>query len=258
MKPAVSLASPDHLVIREGGGCIAIFGLPFFVAGLGLLAGSLGLFADTASDSRPWARPALFFMGLVFTAVGGGLVFGRQWTTIDRAARVVRKQQGLLIPLRETTTPLDACTTVSMGFVEGDSDSADRFPVTLKDGARDVLTLSSFTDYGQARTCATAVAQHLALSFEDASSDHVVQMNAGTMAMSLRERVRKDGLPRREELSAPRDTRTVVTRDADRTTIVIPNRPSHPLTLLGSAVPIVLLIYFGRGLLPFMRQAHTP
>jgi len=257
--PPFSLVTQDRLVIREGGGCLSLFGLPFVAAGLLLLLAALGLVpGDIATDPRPWARPGLLFMGLVFSAVGGTLVFGRQWTTVDRTARVVLKQQGLVMPMRESRAPLDHYATVSLSVVEGDSDSSDRFPVTLKDRATGALTLCSFTDYGKARACATAVAQHLSLPLDDASSSHVVQLTGAELSMSLRERVRREGVPRREDLTSPPDTRIVVSRDADRTTLVIPNRPSNPLTLVGAAIPIALLFTFGRTLLPFFRQTHTP
>jgi hypothetical protein len=68
-------------------------------------------------------------LGIAFTLVGGVLVFGRSWTTLDRTQRQVIKQWGLLIPLRARIFTLDGYTAVTMRFVEGDSDSADRYPV---------------------------------------------------------------------------------------------------------------------------------
>src|SRR5687768_10525559 len=88
--------TPDRLQIQEGGGCLSAFGFPFFGAGIFLFLILLGVVPVSNADVMPWwAWPALVLMAIAFTAVGGGLAFGRSWTTIDRAQREVVKQWGL-------------------------------------------------------------------------------------------------------------------------------------------------------------------
>src|SRR5262245_1046865 len=109
---------------------MAAFGLLFFAAGVFMLLVTAGIVAVSHGDEMPrlgWA--ALFFMGVVFSAVGGTIAFGRTWTTLDISQRLVIKQWGLLVPLREQTHPLNGYSAVTLGFIEGDSDTADRFPV---------------------------------------------------------------------------------------------------------------------------------
>ena len=81
---------------------MAAFGLPFFAAGIFMILCVAGVIPiSNASEMPRWGWVAMVFMGLAFTAVGGTLVFGRAWTTLDVTRRLVIKQWGLLIPLRE-------------------------------------------------------------------------------------------------------------------------------------------------------------
>ena len=75
MRPSFRHVAPDRIQICQGGGCLTIFGLPFFGAGIFMLLTSLGLvtMSNTAVKAE---RLALPFMGLVFTGVGGVLCFG--------------------------------------------------------------------------------------------------------------------------------------------------------------------------------------
>ncbi len=99
--------APDRLEIREGGGCLSLFGIPFLAAGIFMVL--TGLHIISVSNSKelpPWARPAIFLMGVAFVAVGGSLVFGRRWVTLDSGKGIIIKQRGLLVPLRTERFPL--------------------------------------------------------------------------------------------------------------------------------------------------------
>lgn len=83
---------------------MSVFGLPFFVAGVFMFLVTLGAVPVSNADEMPgWGWPALVLMGAAFTAVGGTLVFGRSWTTIDTTQRAVIKQWGLVVPLKGFT-----------------------------------------------------------------------------------------------------------------------------------------------------------
>ncbi|HEU4692831.1 MAG TPA: hypothetical protein VFS23_30930, partial [Vicinamibacterales bacterium] len=88
--------APDRLEIREGGGCMTIFGLPFFAAGVFMLLVSAGLIPVEGGDDV-LTRIVLPLMGIAFTLVGGALSFGRAWTIVDGTRREVLKQWGLLV-----------------------------------------------------------------------------------------------------------------------------------------------------------------
>jgi hypothetical protein len=168
---------------------MSAFGLPFFAAGIFMILAVTGLIPVSNSSYMPsWGWFALTCMGLVFTAVGSGFVFGRAWTTLDVTRRLVIKQWGLLIPLRERTYPLTGYSAVTLGFVRGDSDTADKFPVGLKAHTSTTLALCSFTTYADARACAIAAARHLRLDFEDSTTDHHTRVTPADAERSLRER----------------------------------------------------------------------
>ena len=97
---------------------MAAFGLPFFAAGIFMILSVAGVIPISNAGERPsWGWLALAFMGLVFTGVGGTFVFGRAWTTLDVTRRLVIKQWGPLIPLRERTYPLAGYSAVTLDFV---------------------------------------------------------------------------------------------------------------------------------------------
>ena len=100
MRQSFRHLGPDRIQIRQGGGVLAIFGLPFFAAGVFMLLTIFGVIKMSNADSVSLpGQLGLLFMGLVFTAVGGALSFGRGWTTIDSTRREVIKQYGLMVPM---------------------------------------------------------------------------------------------------------------------------------------------------------------
>jgi hypothetical protein len=169
--PALREVAPGRLEIREGGGCLTLFGLPFLAVGIYASLATLGL-VTMRSDGHPATQAAAAVFAVAFTLVGGVISFGRSITTIDVGQQVVTKQWRILLPVRTWTYQLGDYTIVSLAFVRGDSDSADRYPIALKGNTSAPLQLCSPTQYAEARRCATAVARQLDLDIEDTSTDH--------------------------------------------------------------------------------------
>jgi len=246
--------TPDRLQIREGGGCISAFGLPFFGAGVFLFLTLVGIVPVSNADELPgWAWPFLVLMAIAFTAAGGVLVFGRSWTTIDGAQRQVIKQLGLLVPLRERVQSLDGYTSVTLGFLQGDSDTVDKFPIALTGPAGPDLTVCTPTDYAQARECAKTVAAHLQLEIEDATTDHPVRVTASQLDVPFRQRVRQEGTLR-DDTIRPADARSHVTQEMGQVRIVIPPRPMRPLVLATTLIPTAILFAVVPSLATFFRH----
>jgi multidrug transporter EmrE-like cation transporter len=254
MKQPFQLVTPDRLQLREGGGCLSVFGLPFFAAGVFMCLTAAGIVPMQAESA--YARPVLALLGIVFTVVGGALVFGRSWTTIDRAQLQVIKQRGLLMPMRGSTVSLRGYEAVTLSFVRGDSDSADSFPIALKAAAGPDLPLSNFSTYAEARACAKAIGDHLHLDLEDASTDHPVRLPAGQPDLSLQERLRTEGTP--GEIARPHDARSRVTRGHGVTTVLIPVRPLSMLALLFMLIPVGISLIVVPSLREFFRRSQTP
>ena len=237
---------------------MSVFGLPFFGAGVFLFLTLAGVVPVSNADDLPtFAWPLLVLMAMAFTAVGGGLAFGRSWTTIDRAQRQVIKQLGLLVPMHERTVRLDGYTSVRLGFEQGDSDTVDKYPVALKSVAGPVLSLCSFTEFGQARECARAVAAHLQIEIEDASGDHPVRLTASEFDIPFRQRLRQEGTLVTDAVRPPA-ARSQVTREMGEVTIVIPARPMHPFAIATTLVPIAILLTIGPPLSIFFKESRTP
>ena len=68
------------------------------------------------------------FMGLAFTAVGGTLVFGRSWITLDATQRIVLKQWGWLVPMHAQTHRLEGYTAVRSDSRKGIRTPPTSFP----------------------------------------------------------------------------------------------------------------------------------
>jgi hypothetical protein len=252
-----ALVAPDRLQIREGGGCLSVFGLPFLAAGLLLLLAVVGVVPLGGMADLPiWGRPVIGMMGLAFAAAGAALAFGRSWTTLDVTQRAAIKQWGLLLPMKEQTRPLDEFKAVALGIIQGDSDSSDRFPVMLKGGSGLDLVLCSSTSYAEARTCAAEVARHLRFALEDASTDHAVTVDPQDADRALRER--RAQRPPQPLVPHPGDLRSEITQETSGVRIVIPHDRTGTLALVVALIPGVIPLWFAPDLAEFFRRTRTP
>jgi len=210
---------------------------------------------SNASEMPRWGWAAMAFMALVFTGVGGTLVFGRAWTTLDMTRRLVIKQWGPLVPVHERTYPLTGYSAVTLGFVRGDSDTADRFPIGLKAQSGTTLPLCSFTTFAQSRECAIAVARHLHLDVEDSTTDHRVRVTPADAERSLQERASEiqDASP-----AQPANARSTVTREPDGVRIEIPLPRMSPIGLFFGVIPLIIPVIVVPWLTNFFRRTNTP
>src|SRR5919106_4865144 len=122
--PSFRQITPGRLEVREGGGRIAIFGLPFL--SVGVVAALIGVDVIPLQNHQilgGTSVAALLVIGLTFTLIGGTLVFGRSWTTLSSADRTIVKQAGLILPMWTQTYRVDDYNGVLLDFVRGDSDS---------------------------------------------------------------------------------------------------------------------------------------
>jgi len=211
---------------------------------------------SNASEMSRWGWLALAFMSLAFIGIGGTLVFGRAWTTLDVTQRLVIKQWGPLMPLHERTYPLSGYSAVTLGLVRGDSDSADRFPVGLKAPNGINLSLCSFTTYATSRECAIAVARHLHVDIEDSTTDHRVHVTPADAERSLGDKAAAF----MHDATGPRpaDARSTVTPEPDGVRIDIPFQPMHPAGAVAGLLPLAIPVIGVPWLMDFFRQTRTP
>jgi hypothetical protein len=258
MSDSFQQAAPGVIRLRQGGGCMAVFGLPFFSAGIFLLLAGLGILPiANAEEMSGFARPAFLLMGLAFTGVGGALVFGRSWVTLDTTQRVVLKQWGWLVPMHTQTHRLEGYSSVLLEFQEGDSDTADKFPIALKSRAGADLPLCSSTQYAEARAWAAAIARHLHLDIEDASSDHSVRLSPDQADLPLQHRLRLEH-EKTAPVERPPSARSEVINESAGVQIVIPMPRVHPVALAFMVIPVLVPLVMFQPLSQFFRQTHTP
>ncbi len=173
---------PDRIAISSGGGCLVLFGLPFFAAGVFMLLGGLGIVPFQNADKPPFiAYAVILFMGIVFTAVGASLMFLRQTVTLDRARKSATDEKRFLgySSIKEMRLPDYAVVTIRR--VAGDSDSSDSFPVTLesKDGEKK-LKIHSSTIFEKSNKVAACAADFLRLPCEDRTTGTVRVVEASS------------------------------------------------------------------------------
>ena len=163
----------DHLLeMKTGGGCLSLFGLPFFGAGLFMLLITLRVIPlSNADEMKWWTWLVLAGMGLIFSAVGGALVFGRTWHTLDRRQMRAWIAKGLLKPMRTSSYDLHLFNEVALRYEKGDSDTADKYPLVLISSKNQPeLVLLNASSYGQARSQAILIGEFLGFEVTDLSS----------------------------------------------------------------------------------------
>ena len=241
MNPPFLLVAPDRLRIREGGGCMSVFGIPFFAAGVFLILTILGVVpVSNASALSGYTWAFLVLMSIAFTVVGGALVFGRSWTTIDRSRSEVIKQWGLL----------NARADRSAARIRRDHTGLHRGRLGLSrsiscrlegpEGPRPATVQFH-------RVCESArVCQGCRRASSTGSRGRLNGSSGPAACQSNRRAI--PGAPSGEDVAlssgmvCPPGARSQVTRETGNVTIVIPSRRMHALaaTLVPIAIPLVI------------------
>jgi hypothetical protein len=248
---AIKEVGPGRLQISEGGGCLTLFGLPFFATGIFMLLASFGV-VTMRSDGEAVTQAAALGLGALFTLVGGVLAFGRSIASIDVGQQVITKQWRILLPVRTWTYQLGDYTTVTLAFVRGDSDSADKYPIGLKGNTVAPLPLCSPTQYAEARQYAAAVARHLGFDVEDTSTDHPARVTASEVDATLQDRLRSVAAA-----PAPARPSRMMSEVSDvdgSVQITIPMPPLNALAIYGGLFPAVV----AAGMLGWLGFLSTP
>jgi hypothetical protein len=258
LPPSFQRPSPGRIEVREGGGCLAIFGFPFLFVGLAAaVLGFAGLELQNYPIAPDTSQAALMIIGSTFTLVGGALVFGRSWIMLSSADRTIVKRVGLLVPMITRAYRVDDYTAVLLEFVRGDSDTSDSYPVSLKNRSGRNLRLFNSTQYAEARARATAVADLFNFQIEDSSTGRPVVRSVAQADMSFQTRRRIEH-ERDEVVARPAAMRSTVSDANGGVTIVIPAARVHPALFLFFAIPIAAPVLLVAPFLRFFRESQTP
>jgi hypothetical protein len=249
-------SNQDIIERKSGGGCLAVFGLPFFLAGLVVLLTGLGLGPIPVAGGLP-SRVAAVIFGIIFTAVGGVLIFGRQGLIIDRLQNRVVQWQGLVVPLRRTVHPLDRFGGVRLDCLRGDKTTT--YPVRLKgeSPAGDIL-IEQPADYPRARQTAEDLARFIRKPLEDLSSGKPVIRDPDHLDESLRERVRRLGKDKGFFPPQPVSMRTRIEQTVDGVVLSIPGPKPGPGLLFPFAVSLIFAGFAVFIILPGLLSLPAP
>jgi len=205
---------------------------------------------DNANEIPCWDWPLLALMGLAFVAAGGGLVLGRRWTRLERENRRVIRQWGLLRPMKTEEHSLLHFQDVKVGFVVGDSDSPDSYPVSLSGSGCNDLLMRSFGDYGEARECGEFLAGFLKLNLRDAVNEQapMLRWDGGQFAESAGDEPQAD---------RPQVMHSELEETRESARITIRKSGVRFTTVLGLVIPLGILAWLIAGLLPFFHKTGT-
>jgi hypothetical protein len=217
----VDQGDPDLLVFRSGGGLLALFGLPFLLAGLFVIALTLGI-VRVEGEVPPLAFGLPF--GGIFAAVGAAIAFGRAGATIDRRRQSLVKWWGILgLAKRSEYFLPDFCeVALRKDIRKGNNSTYTVYPVCLTSEARQQsVTLEEPRDYASARAVAERVAALVEKPLADSSSGETVVRQPDSLDLSLREAARRSGEPI-EVPQSPPQMRSNVSVDGAHVSIELP------------------------------------
>ncbi len=244
-------SDPQRYRKVKGGGCLTVFGMPFFLVGLLLFALALGIIPAHMEGGAE--LPVLFIslFGTPFFLVGALLVFGRSGLTIDKSRGSISRWWGLLVPMRSEETPLGLVQAVHLGYDPGDSDSPATYPVELVlDGARAPIAVQSGTGYPQMRALAERLAALIGKPCEDTSTGQRVVRDPKRLDESLRDRVRRLGEKLSSVPSPPSTLRTRVTQRGTAVTLEIPAPPRSLFHFIPLFFAVIFAAWIGIDFLP--------
>jgi hypothetical protein len=252
MKPAQSSftqSSDPLLELKKGGGCMSLFGVPFFGAGLFMLLISLRVVPISNASELPWwAWLILAGMGIIFTGVGGVLVFGREWITVDNRQMRVWIAKGLIVPLRSSYYELQDFNSVCLSYVAGDSDTSDSYPIALVSsrGLPDLVLLSVLT-YGEARKQALLLGEFLSYPITDCTTGN---------PQDMQDQVEMPQVVQRPP--APVTSRIELTETNDELFISIRHPGMTTARLLMGFIPFTIFMLFSYRFIGLLFSRGTP
>ena len=183
----------NQLSYKEGGGCVSLFGMPFFGFGVAfMIAGIAGTVKNKTGAPVSPVLPVIF--GGVFASIGAVLIFGRTGMVFDRTTGIINQWWGLLFPMWNSQFDLKSYTrvTISKELRKHKNSTTTVYPVRVTGGTKPI-DVTTCTDETEARKYAEEVAKFLEIGVTDASGDAVVHREAGTLDESLRDQLKRKG-----------------------------------------------------------------
>ncbi len=249
----VNSYDPNKLEFRSGGGCLMLFGLPFFLAGMAVIVGSI-----LSVGKEGFAALIGIPFGGLFALIGGGLMFGRSSTTFDKRTGKLTSWSGALGIGSTTEYKLEEIKIVTLSKEVRGSGKNRRtvYPVKLE-GLPEPFELEASFNANDGRSLAEDVAKFLDLAMKDTSAGAEVIREAGTLDFSIRQRFEADGYV--PEL-APKPSNAKATHTAMGTThkIHIPATGFHVGHYIQIGIGVFIGGFMGLGMIPVFLEGDMP
>lgn len=212
----------SKLKYTSGGGCLALFGLPFLLAGLGIIASGLAGHLKMEGGGQA----SIFFylpFGGIFALVGSGLVFGRSGTTLDSRRRIFFTWWGMLFPFSKSEHHFDDFDQIkiSQKIVRSDKSTRITYPVDAIGPGDKQVTIHTLSAALEARRIAEQVAKLMNLGVKDVSRGTEVVREAGTLDETVKDRILRRGVEL-ELTAAPAGAKSQLDISGDKASFEIP------------------------------------
>ncbi len=243
----------DTLEFTYGGGCLSLFGLPFFLSGLSALAIPFVEFSKVQGPDR-FALLIPAFMSIPFLLIGAGFLFGRSGLILDRRRKKVVQWWGLLVPFSKTENDFQDLERVDISVERrGGKNKVTVFPVTLKGKGKPIEIEAPQTHFA-ARTLAEKVAKFLQFGIMDNSMGVGVFREAGTLDEPLRDRIlRQDGPAPAPPADEHRRGRIQYQTRDETGAFILPRIGFTPALMLSLGIGgFVALVFAGVFLIPIL------
>ena len=233
----------SKLKFTSGGGFFSLFGLPFLLAGLGVIFA--GLSGKLTMEGGGPASPFFYLpFGGVFATVGACLVFGRAGTTLDADRRVLSTWWGLMFPFKKTDYDWDDFdwVRVTKKVVRSDKSTRITYPVELTGPKAEDVTVETLSGALEGRRVAEQVAKFMNLGLRDQSRGSEVVREAGTLDETVRERILRLGLDLKLE-APPSDAKSTLDTSSSGASFDIPAPGFGPLHIIGGVVMLFVGLF---------------
>lgn len=248
--------SANTIELRQGGGCITVLGLLFFLTGIFLAGTAIRVLSVQVEPDHPAMRATVVLMSVLFLGLGAAFVFGRQWLILDLSTRSLTRSYGLIVPIRSEQRPLSDFTAVVIAYDRGDSDSPEQYPVRLRAMIGKDFAISKPGQFSTARKQAEYLSLFLRLPLADTTTDREAIVTPERTRDSLRERLVPSDLEA-GRVPRPLTMRSEVEEWQGYAKIVIRGRASL-LTPFVVVIPAVLFLVVIPFLLQIFSRNETP
>jgi len=252
--PAPFLETSRHTVelrVRKGW-LAALFGVPFFLAGVFLALEVTGVSRYKIEPNNHRTRLLLGQVSVVFLSFGSVMLFGRRSLTLDLSTRSLVRKQGLLVPLHRDSRQLSEFSGVVIAYDAGDSDSSARYPVRLRAIYGKDFQITRPVSYGESLKQAEYLSRLLGLPLIDTTTDHEAVIAPDRVGEALRDRLLPAALEA-ERVERPPGMRSEVSENDGNATIVISGGKPMAAVFAVSSAAVGLLIA-----VPIARRILSP